>query len=165
MNEHSLTAEQLQSYADHLRLEEKSAATVEKYLRHVRAFARWLGRRALTKAQALEWKAHLVKLGRAPATVNGALAALNGLFRFLGREDCRVKFLRLQRRMFRDESRDLTRTDYHALTAAARARGKARLALLIEAICATGIRVSEVKHLTVARFAPSFCRVSCAASC
>ena len=54
MNEHSLTAEQLQSYADHLRLEEKSAATVEKYLRHVRAFARWLGRRALTKAQALE---------------------------------------------------------------------------------------------------------------
>ena len=149
MNEHSLTAEQLQSYADHLRLEEKSAATVEKYLRHVRAFARWLGRRALTKAQALEWKAHLVKLGRAPATVNGALAALNGLFRFLGREDCRVKFLRLQRRMFRDESRDLTRTDYHALTAAARARGKARLALLIEAICATGIRVSEVKHLTV----------------
>lgn len=149
MNEHSLTAEQLQSYADHLRLEEKSAATVEKYLRHVRAFARWLGRRALTKAQALEWKAHLVKLGRAPATVNGALAALNGLFRFLGWEDCRAKFLKIQRRIFRDQSRELARADYDRLVSTAKARGQDRLTLLLETICATGIRVSEVRYITV----------------
>ena len=77
------------------------------------------------------------------------MSALNGLFRFLGWGDCRAKFLKIQRRMFRDDSRDLTRSDYNALTTTAKAQGNARLALLMEAICATGIRVSEVKYITV----------------
>lgn len=77
------------------------------------------------------------------------LAALNGLFRFMGWEDCRVKFLKIQRRLFRDPSRELSRAEYEHLLKTARERGQERLALLMEAICATGIRVSEVKYLTV----------------
>ena len=149
MSEHRPALEHIQAYADHLRLEEKSAATVEKYLRDVRAFARWLEGREITKERTAEWKAHLTEQGYAPASVNAMLSALNGLLDFLELGTCRVKFLKLQRRMFRDDGRDLTRSDYDALTAAAKARGKVRLALLMEAICATGIRVSEVRYITV----------------
>ena len=149
MNKYRPISEHIQAYANNLRLEEKSAATIEKYLRDIRGFARWLGGREITKEQTAEWKAHLVEQGYAPASVNAMLSALNGLLDFLGLADCRVKFLKLQRRMFRDDSRDLTRSDYDALAAAAKSQGKERLALLMETICATGIRVSEVRYITV----------------
>ena len=149
MSEHRPALEHIQAYADHLRLEEKSAATVEKYLRDVRAFARWLEGREITKERTAAWKTHLVERGYAPASVNAMLSALNSLLDFLGFGDCRVKFLKVQRRMFRDDSRDLTRSDDDALTAAATSQGKERLALLMETICATGIRVSEVRYITV----------------
>ena len=149
MNKQKSISERISTYANHLRLEEKSTATIEKYLRDLRNFTHWLDGREITKERAAEWKAHLTEQGYAPASVNAMLSALNGLLDFLGLGDCRVKFLKLQRRMFRDDSRDLTRSDYDALTAAARAQGKARLALLMETICATGIRVSEVRYITV----------------
>ena len=149
MNEHEVTPEQLQAYSKHLYLGEKSAATIEKYLRDVRAFARWLEGREITKERTSEWKACLIERNYAPASINAMLSALNSLLEFLGLMDCRVKILKIQRRMFRDSSRDLTRSDYDVLTATARSKGKERLALLMEAICATGIRVSEVKYLTV----------------
>ena len=148
MNKYRPISEHIQAYANNLRLEEKSAATIEKYLRDIRGFARWLGGREITKEQTAAWKAYLVEQGYAPASVNAMLSALNGLLDFLGFADCRVKFLKLQRRMFRDDSRDLTRSDYDALTAAAKSQGKERLALLMETICATGIRVSEVRYIT-----------------
>ena len=94
---------------------EYSAATVEKYLRDVTAFAHWLDGKALTKEAAARWKSELLRRGNAPATVNAALAALGCLFRFLGREDCRVKSLKLQRRAFRDQSRERTQDEYAAL--------------------------------------------------
>ena len=112
MSEHRPALEHIQAYADHLRLEEKSAATVEKYLRDVRAFARWLEGREITKERTAAWKTHLVERGYAPASVNAMLSALNSLLDFLGFGDCRVKFLKVQRRLFRDDSRDLTRADY-----------------------------------------------------
>ena len=149
MSEQGLTGYQIQGYAQHLKLEEKSEATMEKYLRDIRAFARWLDGREISKGLSAAWKAHLVERGYAPASVNAMLSALNGLLDFLELGTCRVKFLKLQRRMFRDDSRDLTRSDYNALTAAAKAQNKTRLALLMEAICATGIRVSEVRYITV----------------
>ena len=133
------------AYADFLRQEERAPATVEKYLRDVRTFASWLDGRLVTKQLAAEWKACLLSRGLSPATVNGKVSAVNGLFRFLGWEDCRVKFLKLQRRAFRDASRDLTRSDFERLRSAA----SGKLALLLESICATGIRVSEVRYITV----------------
>ena len=91
----------------------------------------------------------MVARGYAPATVNAMLAAVNSLLVFLGQKECQVKFLKVQRRLFRDPTRELTRPEYDRLLSAARVRGRERLALLMEAICATGIRVSEVKYLTV----------------
>lgn len=149
MDNYHLTAEQITAFSLHLRMEEHSPGTVEKYLRDVGAFARWLEDRPVTKEAAAGWKAHLQAAGYAPATINSMLAALNGLFRFLGWGECRVKFLKIQRRLFRDTSRELTRPEYDRLLETARAQGKERLALLMETICATGIRVSEVRYITV----------------
>lgn len=149
MDERKLTAVKIAAYGRHLRAEERVSDTVEKYLRDIRAFTVWLGGRAVTREAVTEWKEHLQSESYAPSTINGTLAALNGLFRFLDWDDCRAKFLRIQRRMFRDASRDLTRADYNALIAAAQERGQHRLALLMETICATGVRVSEVRYVTV----------------
>lgn len=149
MKTHKLTADQIADYSRWLYAEEHASSTVEKYLRDVRRFAAWLGEQPVTKEALTDWKAYLQAQQCAPSTVNGALAALNSLFRFLGWEDCRAKFLKLQRRMFRDSSRDLTRGDYNRLITAAQGRGLDRLALLMETICATGIRVSEVRYITV----------------
>ena len=145
----TITKETLSAYRAYLRAEERSDATVAKYLHDAGAFAAWLGDAALTKEAAAAWKAELLRRGQAPATVNAALAALSGLFRCLGHEDCRVKFLKVQRRAFRDESHELTQGEYTALVETARAQGRARLALLIETIGGTGIRVSETPYITV----------------
>ena len=145
----TITKDNLAAYRSHLRAEERSAATVAKYLHDVTAFVMWLDGAELTKEVVADWKTELLRRGQAPASINAALAALNGLFRFLGRDDCRVKFLKVQRRAFRDESRELTQGEYTALVSTARARGKTRLALLIETIGGTGIRVSETPYITV----------------
>ena len=145
----SINPGQLAAYAAHLRAEERSPGTVGKYLRDVSAFACWLGSAPVTKELAAAWKEHLLSQGYAPVTINSMLAAINGLFHFLGWDECRVKFLKVQRRLFRDAGRELTRPEYERLLAAARERGRERLALLMETICATGIRVSEVKYITV----------------
>ena len=128
-----LTAAQIARYARALRTEERAPATIEKYLRDVRSFAAWLEGRPVSKELAARWKEGLLGSGLAPATVNAKLSALNGLFRFLGWEDCRVRFLKLQRRAFRDPARDLTREEYGRL---------------LETICAAGLRVSEVRCIT-----------------
>lgn len=146
---HRLTTTLIDSYALHLREEERSPATVEKYLRDVRSFARWLDGAPTIKEKAAAWKTYLQTAGYAPTTINSMLAALNGLFRFLGWEECRVKFLKIQRRLFRDTSRELTRPEYEHLLETARTQGRERLALLMETLCATGIRVSEVRYITV----------------
>ena len=144
-----LSAERIAAYGQYLRTEERSSGTVEKYLRDVRAFAAWMGGVPVTKELAAGWKEHLHFQGYAPATINSMLAAINGLFHFLGWDGCRVKFLKVQRRLFRDAGRELTRPEYERLLAAARERGRERLALLMATICATGIRVSEVRYITV----------------
>lgn len=149
MDDHKITAEQIDAYGRWLQHEERTPGTREKYLRDIRAFACWLEGGLVTKELAAGWKAHLVEAGYAPVTINSMLSAINGLFCFLGWEECRVKFLKVQRRLFRDESRDLTRPEYVRLLDTARGLGRERLALLMETICATGIRVSELKCITV----------------
>ncbi len=145
--ENRIKSADLQRFAAYLRREEKSAGTVEKYLRDAASFAAHMDGVPVTKDAVASWRDGLVARGRAPATVNSMVASVNAFLRFLGREDCRVRALRLQRRVFRDQSRELTREEYDRLLAAA--SGKPRLALLMETICATGIRVSEVKYITV----------------
>ena len=149
MNERIITNDQIADYAAHLHSEERAPGTIEKYLRDARSFAVWLDGAPVTKENATGWKEQLRAQGYAPATINSMLAALNNLFRFLSWNECHMKFLKIQRRLFRDTARELTRTEYEQLIRTAEAQGKHRLALLMEAICATGIRVSEVRYLTV----------------
>lgn len=149
MSEQGLTGYQIQGYAQHLKLEEKSEATLEKYLRDIRAFAAWANGQKISKELTAEWKNHLVEQHYAPTSINAMLSALNSLLEFLGLNDCRVKFLKVQRRLFRDADRELTKDDYQRLLNTAYQLGRDRLGLLVETIGATGIRVSEVKYVTV----------------
>lgn len=144
-----IESKHITEFAAHLRREERSLGTVENYLRQVRAFAAWLGDVSVTKEVAAAWKAYLMDAGYRPGTVNTMLVPLNRFFKFLGWQECLVKSLRRQRQLFRDESKELTRLEYDRLIATTLDMGKERLALLMEAICATGIRVSEVRYLTV----------------
>lgn len=98
---------------------------------------------------AVGWKTWLMEKKYAAVTVNAMLSSLNGFVRFMGWKECEMKFLKVQRRLFRDESRELNRSEYERLLDAALKLGNFRLALLIETICATGIRVSEVRYITV----------------
>ena len=144
-----IIGKQLTAFEGYLRAEEREPGTIEKYLRDVRAFAAWLDGRALDKETAIAWKGHLIGMGYAPSTINSMLIAVNRFFRFQRWEDLRVKTMRIQRRIFRSRDRELTKEEYVRLIETARAQGKERLALLMETICATGIRVSEVRYITV----------------
>lgn len=145
----TITSERIDSFATYLRNEEHAPATIEKYCRDVRSFARWLNGSEITKQSAAAWKSHLLTSGRAPVTVNALLAAVNRFFRFMGWEECCVKYLTLQRRIFRESRRELTRKDYEKLYETAQRTGRLRLALLMETLAATGIRISELKYITV----------------
>ena len=144
-----ITGKQLTGFERHLRLEEREPGTIEKYLRDIRAFAVWLEGKPLDKEAAVAWKEHLLASGYAPSTINSMLVALNRFFRFQRRDELRVKTIRVQRRIFRSRDRELTKEEYVRLLETAHALGRERLALLMETICATGIRVSEVKYITV----------------
>lgn len=149
MEKRTITTEQIVSFGQFLREDERSKATVEKYLREVRMFAAFLGSGEVTKAAVAQWKANLLAKNYNPTTINGKLSAIDRFLSFMGWEDCRVKHLRLQRRLFRESSRELTKEEYERLIATAGECGKERLSLLMETICATGIRVSEVHYITV----------------
>ena len=145
----TVSSRELSAFSAHLRQEGRSSGTTGKYLHDCTGFALWLGDRALTPEAAAQWREHLLQKGYAPATVNSMLSAVNRLLKFLGREECRVRSLRIQRRTFREQRRELTRGEYQRLLDAAAGLGRERLALLMETICATGIRVSEVRYITV----------------
>lgn len=140
--------QEIEGFAAQMQGEERSAATVEKYCREAARFIEWLAGREVNQALALEYKAQLAE-SRAPAGVNGAIAALNRLFSFLGLDGCRLKAIKRQRRIFRDEARELTENEYRRLLAAARRRGNERLLLVMETVCSTGIRVGELRFFTV----------------
>lgn len=172
-----ITEEKMASYREYMVREEFAPDTIKKYLRDIRAFAAWMegcvadsqketGDEASKTVDSPEgesavlvdreastgWKAHLTQAGYAPVTINAMLSSLNSFFRFLGWEECRVKFLKIQRRVFREQEKELSRAEYERLLEAAGAAGNSRLALLLETICATGIRVSEVRYITVEAF-------------
>ena len=143
-----MNMEDVQAFAAYLQTAEASGATVEKYRREAARFCVWLSGREVSRELASAYKT-AVAGERSAAGINGAVAALNALFAFLDRGECRLKSVRVQRPAFRDESRELTEGEYRRLLAAARGRKNERLLLVMETVCATGIRVSELRFFTV----------------
>ena len=143
-----ITGTELTAFAAALRTQGHGPATVVKYHREAAAFAAWLGEEELTAEWAAEYRDRLTAC-RTTTGANGAVSALNKFFAFLGRQDCRLRGLPVQRRLCRDEGRELTQGEYKRLLTAARRRKRERLLLAMEAICATGIRVSELWFFTV----------------
>lgn len=139
----------LQAFCSWLRAQERSRGTTEKYLRDVRSLRQFVAGRSITKDLVISWKAWLLQKGFAPKTVNSMLTAVNRYLTFVGAEECRVQTLKIQRKLFRESARELTRAEYQRLVSAAMQKKDQRLTLLLQTICATGIRVSEVPYITV----------------
>lgn len=149
MGRSKITEKDIQRYIRDLEEGGYARGSIEKYVRDVRAFWAWAGAEAVTKGALLGWRAHLEAAGRQPKTINSMLAALNCFFRTKGRGDLRLKYLKVQRKLFRSRERELTRAEYARLVETAERQEKPRLSLLMETICATGIRVGEVRYITV----------------
>lgn len=146
MRNKSLSEKSLSDFQKHLIQEEKSSITIEKYMHDVKDFYIFVNNRVLTKDVVIEYKTQL-KEKYAVRSVNSKLASINSLLMFLGRQDCKVKSLKLQRETYSSEEKELTKAEYLRLLQAA--KNNPRLHLIIETICGTGIRVSELKYFTV----------------
>ena len=144
-----LTEEMAKAFGKYLRREEKSENTVKKYLRDVRAFAAYLNGAEVTKETVITFKSKLLGESYSVRSINSMLASLNSLFSFLGWEDCRVKSVKLQRQIYCPEEKELTKAEYMRLVDTAKQKGNERLNLILQTICGTGIRVSELQYITV----------------
>ena len=144
----TLTDERINGYARYLYERERAVRTIQKYTHDLRTLMDWLDGRPFTKQTLMEWKEELT-LTHAPASVNVMLAAVNGYLDYWKWNGLRLRPLRLQQSLFRDEEKELTKGEYARLVSAARQQGEHRLCLVIQTICATGIRVSELKFITV----------------
>ncbi len=147
MNTRKLTQAQLQAFQQNLYREEKSTATMEKYLRDARAFLRFAGEQEISKEVVIAFKTGLIRKGYTTGSVNSILASVNSLLNFLGWETCKTKSLRQQRPTYCAEEKELTKEEYRRLLEAA--SGNSQLSLVIQTLCATGIRVSELQFFTV----------------
>lgn len=142
--------EMLTEFADALGREERSRGTIEKYLRDVKHFGRWLAENNMQVNQAAgaAWRESLVQQGYKPTTVNGMVCAVNSFFRLTGQSSLHIKTLRIQRKMFWEEERNLTPEEFRRLFRTAQREGRQRLALLLETVAGTGIRISELPYIT-----------------
>ena len=143
-----ITNKIIKKFKEYLIDEEKSKATIEKYIRDLTVFVCWLGGAELNKTKVLGYKEYIISK-YAPASVNSILSSLNSFFDFIGEYGLKVKNLKIQKQIFAKNEKELTKAEYDRLLAAAKAEGNQKLNLLMQTICATGIRVSELKYITV----------------
>lgn len=144
-----ITFELLQQFRYYLKNEERENSTIEKYLQNIQSFANWLQNREVTKENLTAYKEYLIMKQYNPKTVNGIFSAINKFLVFAGMGELKVKYLCIQRKLFRNSNRELTQAEYMKLLNKAQELGKERLSLLMQTICSTGIRVSELKCITV----------------
>ena len=155
-----ITTEIIRSFNDYLINEEKAVATVNKYLHDIVEFQIWLGGQELCKTAVLAYKSYLCE-HYAPASVNVALSSLNSFFNFMEWYDLRVKNLKIQKQIFASTDKELTKAEYDRLLQAAKQKKSERLYLLMQTICSTGIRVSEVRYVTVEAVSRGIAEINC----
>ena len=160
METRRITPRDVRSFEGHLLENERAAATVEKYRRDVRRFAAYAADKPVDKGLVLAYKAQLEQT-YAIRSANSMLAALNAFFRFLGRRELCVRQFRLQQDAYCSADKELTRADYEALVRTAEKKKNERLSLVVQTICGTGIRVSELAYITVEAVRRGEATVSC----
>ena len=134
-------------FLDYLLQEEKSQATQDKYIRDIRAFWRFAGSNPVTKEVVMAYKKWCIDRGYAVRSINSMLASINSFLGFMNWFDCKVKSIRVQRQTYCAEEKELTKAEYQRLLDAS--RDNEQLNLLLQTICGTGIRVSELRYFTV----------------
>lgn len=142
-----ITTKDIAGFKEHLILEERSAATIQKYIRDIKAFAKY-AEGAVTRETVIAYKKHLQE-HYAVRSVNSMLASINSLFLFLGWHDLKVKALKLQKQVYCPEEKELTKAEYTRLCRTAERKHNERLNLILQTICGTGIRVSELQFITI----------------
>ena len=158
--ETKITPETIAQFTRQLQSEEKSAYTIEKYVRDVRAFALFAGEQELSKDLLMAYKKHLVESGQyGNASINSMLASINSFLKFIGRTDCRVANIRVQKKLYCPDEKSLSQAEYKRLKSAA--KSKPRLSMILEVLFSTGIRISELKYFTVEALAQNTINVSC----
>ena len=160
MSKRFITASLLTAFETGLRNDEKSKNTIEKYMHDIRFFVDFVKEREIDKTLALEYKSELER-NYAPTSINSMIAAINSFFSFVGWHDCCLKQIKVQKKTFCSEDSELTKQEYMALIRAAEKKKNERLSLLIQTICGTGIRVSEVSFITVEAIQKGEAVVSC----
>ncbi|MCI5649231.1 MAG: tyrosine-type recombinase/integrase [Fusicatenibacter sp.] len=159
MEEHVMKEENLKAYEQSLLEEEKSPATCRKYLGDLQRFCATLDASGtVTKEIVIRYKQTLL-CRYAETTVNGILASLNGFFRRMGWYDCTIKSLKVQKEAFRSKKKELTKKEYYRLLEAAKSQKNKRLYLLMQTICSTRIRISELPFITVESLESGYARV------
>lgn len=148
-------------FRSYLKENERSAGTIEKYTRDLRAFGEFLGEETVSKEKVREWKKKLSQKGYAITTVNSMLAAVNTFLEFAGCPEYRVRPLRQQKEIFSDEKKELTKKEYFQLLKTAESCGNRRLSLVMQTICSTGIRISELQYITVQSLRAGRTEVEC----
>ena len=156
-----LTKEIIKDFINHLRLEEKSKNTIEKYARDVNAFLTYLNDNVVSKELVIEYKQKLINDGYAVSSINSMLAAVNSLFDYLGWINCKVTAIKTQRQIYCPENKELTKAEYLRLINAAERNHNNRLNLILQTICGTGIRISELQFITVEAVKNGQAEVSC----
>lgn len=157
--EHVLSAEMIDGFLEKLREDEKAEATIEKYIRDVRTFYEFVGETGkIDKSVTVHYKEYLTDR-YAAASVNSMLAAVNVFLREMGWHDCIVKALKIQKEAFRAKERDLSKEEYHRLLNSAERKGNIRLSLIMQTVCSTGIRISELKFITMEAINKGYARV------
>ena len=148
------------AYHAYLIESEKSKATISKYIHDVSELVKFIGKRELSKAIIAEYKSYLTENFK-PSGVNSKLAAVNSFLEFIGRSDCKVKPLKLQKNIFSNARKELKKSDYEKLVKYALKSGNERLALILQTICSTGIRVSELQYITVSAVQKNTAEINC----
>lgn len=145
-----ITEKNLAGYEEHLYEEEKSPATIQKYMCDLRKLSSYMGRQEITKKRMIEYKETLKNSRKYQlSSINSFLTAANCFFEYMGWYELKVKTFRIQKEAFLSENKDLTKEEYGRLVQAAKQSGQGRLSLILETICATGIRISELAEITV----------------
>ena len=156
-----MTKECIAEFKGHLVMEERSPATIEKYCRDVTVFSDYAEGRNVTKELVIAYKTKLVNDNYAVRSINSMIASINSLFAFFGWNDLKLKTIKIQQQIFCPEEKELTRQEYERLVRTAQARRNERLCLILQTICGTGIRVSELRFISVEAAVHREATVSC----